>query len=334
MSARHGYGAGGSGAAHVDESASAQHPGAPSHQALFYRDLDEYRDGVLQFVGEGSAAGDPVVVAVPGPRLVFLRDSFAADPGVVEFFDMADLGRNPGRIIAAVSGFLERHSGRQLRFVSEPIWLGRSEEEIREATRHEALANVAWPDAAIRVLCPYDVAALNPGIVEDAERTHPHVIEGRRVRISQRFLQGEPPPSCADPLPAAPLDAATLSFDLSGLGAVRSLVAERAGLAQLSGDRVSDLVLAVHEVATNTAKHAHTSGLLRVWQADGRVICEVDGGGEIADPLAGRQAPEATALSGRGLWLANQLCDLVETRTGGSGTRTRLHIAVQTPNRP
>ena len=316
-------------AAHVDDSASERPPHAPSHQALFYHDLDEYRDGVLQFARGESEAGDPIIVAVPGPHLAFLRDSFAVDPGAVEFVDMADLGRNPGRIIAAVSGFLNQHAGRQLRFVCEPIWPGRSEGEIREATKHEALANVAWPGAAIRVLCPYDVAALSPGVVEDAERTHPHVIEGRSVRISQQFLEGEPPASCGVPLPAAPSDAATLSFDLSGLGGVRSLVAERAGLAQLSDERVSDLVLAVHEVATNTAKYARRTGLLRVWQADGRVICEVDGGGEIVDPLAGRRAPEATAVSGRGLWLANQLCDLVETRTGSSGTRTRLYVAVR-----
>jgi hypothetical protein len=35
-------------------------------------------------------------------------------------------------------------------------------------------------------------------------------------------------------------------------------------------------------------------------------------GGHIADPLAGRHQLSEDDLSGRGLWIVNQLCDLVE----------------------
>jgi hypothetical protein len=38
--------------------------------------------------------------------------------------------------------------------------------------------------------------------------------------------------------------------------------------------------------------------------------------------------PEPGELDGRGLWLANQLCDLVQIRSGAGGTRVRLQMAV------
>ena len=46
----------------------------------------------------------------------------------------------------------------------------------------------------------------------------------------------------------------------------------------------------------------------------------------IDDPLADRRQPSSTAAGGRGLWLANQLCDLVQIRSHPSGTQIRLHV--------
>ncbi len=57
---------------------------------------------------------------------------------------MAELGRNPARIIPEVQAFTDKHPGQRVRFVGEPIWPGRSAAEICEATRHEALLNLAF----------------------------------------------------------------------------------------------------------------------------------------------------------------------------------------------
>src|SRR5437879_10711221 len=105
----------------------------------------------MRFVEPALEAGEPVAIAVPGPRAELLRESFNGH--AVELFDMIELGRNPARIIPAVESMLATHDGRLLHYVGEPIWAGRSHEEIREATRHEALINLAWPGAHIRVLC-------------------------------------------------------------------------------------------------------------------------------------------------------------------------------------
>ena len=48
--------------------------------------------------------------------------------------------------------------------------------------------------------------------------------------------------------------------------------------------------------------------------------------GHIADPLAGRDCRPATDLGGRGLYMVNQLCDLVELRSSPEGSVVRLHM--------
>jgi hypothetical protein len=56
------------------------------------------------------------------------------------------------------------------------------------------------------------------------------------------------------------------------------------------------------------------------------IICQVADTGQIADPLARYRAPSDEPLGGNGLWLVNQVCDLVRARTGPAGTITRLHM--------
>jgi hypothetical protein len=45
----------------------------------------------------------------------------------------------------------------------------------------------------------------------------------------------------------------------------------------------------------------------------------------MGEPLVGRVRPTPDAQSGRGVWIANQLCDLVQIRSGRSGTVVRVH---------
>jgi hypothetical protein len=56
------------------------------------------------------------------------------------------------------------------------------------------------------------------------------------------------------------------------------------------------------------------------------VICEVSDGGAIVEPMAGREPPPDGHLGGQGLWLCNQLCDLVQIRSFAGGAVVRLHM--------
>ena len=295
-----------------------------AHQALFYRDDREYLDGIGRFIGPALDAGQPVMIAVPAPKLEILRERLRDEPAMhVDLLDVADLGPNPGRIISAVESMTGRRAGR-LHFVGEPIWPGRSPEEVREATRHEALINLAWPAGEVRVLCPYDAVGLDEAVLADAERTHPAVVRDGCAELSAAYVGPEPPPACEVPLSAPPAESLAVPFDAEELSDVRSVVAEQATVAGLGRERVAELVLAVNELTSNTIKHARTSGMVRVWTEPGELICQVEDGGRIEDPLAGRRRGLA-GIGGLGLWMVNQLCDLVEVRTGAAGSTVRVH---------
>jgi anti-sigma regulatory factor (Ser/Thr protein kinase) len=301
---------------------------ADMHLALFYRDDAEYLDGVIGFIEPALAAGAPVAAALPSAKGALLRERLDGSAERIEILDMGELGRNPSRIIPAVESMLVGHEGKLLHYVGEPIWPGRSREEIREATRHEALINLAWPGAQIRVLCPYDASALDPAVLADAERTHPRVIRSGKESESPAYVGPAMPPGCDQQLSAPPPDASRVRFGLKDLFRIRALVSERARGAGFAADRVADLVLAVNELATNAIKHGGGDGTLHLWNRPGRMVCQVKDAGQISDPLAGHRAPVHDGTGGIGLWTVNQLCDLVEVRTGRAGTTVRVHAAL------
>ena len=46
-------------------------------------------------------------------------------------------------------------------------------------------------------------------------------------------------------------------------------------------------------------------------------------------PLPVMHRRKGAQLRGRGLWLANQLCDLVQIRSAGGHTQVRLHMKLE-----
>src|SRR5690606_31491801 len=133
------------------------------HAAVLYDGDDEYADAVLPFLLEGLAAGEPAFVAVPGDRIALLREGLGALP--VRMVDMTGLGANPARTIPAIRRFADRHAGRAVRSVGEPIWPSRAGAELREATRHEALINMALADVPAAIRCPYDASRLDAAVL-------------------------------------------------------------------------------------------------------------------------------------------------------------------------
>jgi anti-sigma regulatory factor (Ser/Thr protein kinase) len=119
-----------------------------------------------------------------------------------------------------------------------------------------------------------------------------------------------------------------MRFDEGHLGTLRAFVRAQASGRGVSPARVPDLVLAVDETATNSIRYGGGGGVIRIWSQDQKVICEVCDLGEIRHPLAGRVKPDPTEPDGFGLWLANQMCDLVQMRTSPTGSSIRLHIDV------
>jgi anti-sigma regulatory factor (Ser/Thr protein kinase) len=326
----------------VPSGATAGVPGV-RHQAMIGQDAPECVDSVLAFVEDGLRNGEAVSIGLSaglGRRL----GKVLGTQRLVAYFDMTELGRNPGRIIAAMLDFARTHAsgpapvapdqgradsgGPPLRYVSEPFWAGRSPAERAETTRHEALVESALAGAPASVLCVYNADRLDAEAIACAERLHPVVITGGEPRASARYVGGGiVPPQCDHPLAPPPPDAARLSYR-DDLRAVRDTVTDGAALAGLAPGRTSDLVLAVSEVAANTLRHTTGRGMLRVWAADGEIICQVTDSGQITDPLVGRRRPAADSFMHGGLWVVNQICDLVELRSGPDGTTVRMHVRI------
>ena len=305
--------------------------GSFTHVALMYETDGEYSTSVGGFLRAGLEAGQPVFAAVPPARLTLLKDAFGGDAGRVEWADMTRIGRNPAWIIPRVAAFLARNQGRGVRYVGEPIWPSRTSAELREATRHESLINLAFASADAEILCPYDTGILDPVVVSDARRTHPLLLSDGCLRASHGYAEPfQIPAICRAPLPPSPHEAMPFIYR-TDLSAVRALVFKHARDAGLPDARANDLVLAVSEVAANTLRHTKSHGTLTIWHDNDEVVCEAHDRGVITDPLAGRRRPPADADGGHGLWLVHQVCDLVELRSNRAGTTIRMHMALHGP---
>jgi anti-sigma regulatory factor (Ser/Thr protein kinase) len=301
------------------------------HLALFYHGRGEYLSALGGFIRASRARGDAVFVAVPERKAQLVRRELGDDSAQVTLVDMAELGRNPARIIPAVLAYAGKHRGQHVCFIGEPIWPGRTEAELQEATRHEALINLAFRDSPVTVVCPYDSAGLPGSVIADAACTHPAVIKGRRETASARYLGPAVfPPLCHRPLPSPPAHAEALGYR-DDLRPVRRFVASRARCAGLTPPRIPDLVIATSELAANTLRHTGGGGTVQVWRTSQEIIGQVADTGQITDPLAGHRARSDELVGGNGLWVVNQVCDLVQARTGQAGTTTRVHMRLHRP---
>jgi anti-sigma regulatory factor (Ser/Thr protein kinase) len=289
-----------------------------------YAGEDQLVDGVMQFLRDGIAAQEPTLVVLANAKIAALKDALGRDCEHVEFADMDAVGANPARIIPAWRDFVDANPGRALRGIGEPVWAARSSAEMSECHRHEGLLNVAFADTAgFWLLCPYDTATLDAADVARACETHPHVAGLPSAAYAGVDAHSRP---YTDPLPAPAGAAERVEFDADSLSAMRRRVAAVAVRAELTHDRAHDFLLAVSEIAGNSVRHGGGHGELSIWQDNGTLMCDVADAGAITEPLVGRERPERGQSHGYGLWLANQLCDLVQVRTFPTGNIVRLHM--------
>jgi anti-sigma regulatory factor (Ser/Thr protein kinase) len=298
------------------------------HEAFLYRNLEEFLAGTVPFIEDAVALEQPVLVALIKPRLELVRNALGALAEQVFFVDMADLGRNPARIIPQWLGFVEEYGGpgKPVRGLGEPQWVGRRPEEAVECQLHEGLLNVAIdPDIPLWLRCPYDVSALSPSLVEAALRSHPALVEVGSYRGSTRYGGLHHVESVfRSPLPEPPADSTRIAFGAADLGALRAHVTRAAIDAGLGADRSRAMTSAVAEIAANSVRHGGGAGELRTWLQADALICEVTDPGRFDNPLVGRLTPAPEEQRGRGLWLANQFSDLVQIRSTPCGTAVRI----------
>lgn len=303
------------------------------HEAFLYCGEEHFVAGTAAFAHAALEAGQGVLAAVAEPHARLLRRALGRDAGRVDFLDMAT-GRNPARIIQAWQDWVDRHArdAQGFRGIGEPIWAGRTPSEIVECQQHELLLNTAF-DAGPGwwLLCPYDVEALPAAVIERAHATHPSVfVDDIRTSSASYPRAGSGSGSgvaAGEPLEEPPGPVWEISFDLASLGELRDSVAR---FAEPVADKLEtdNAVLVVSELAANSIKYGGGAGILRLWHDGPTLVCEVRDDGVITDPLAGRRRPSVLVGGRAGLWIVNQVCDLLQIRSApGRGTVIRARLA-------
>jgi anti-sigma regulatory factor (Ser/Thr protein kinase) len=196
-------------------------------------------------------------------------------------------------------------------------------------TELDAALNVALADLPVRITCFYPELPLHLEILDGARRNHPLLLTDGELRHNpghhdpRAVLAARP---AARPPLLGPPDV-RLSFSAWRLHEVRTMVEEALSGRGYERERVEDIVLAVNELATNAVEHGSPEAHLSLWTGGHGLLCEIDDGGTLRDPLPGLQAPHPAEPRGRGVWIARQLCDSLHVWTDARGTHVRVHAA-------
>jgi len=298
------------------------HAHALKHSALLYERPEELVGAAVPFLRSGLERGEAPCAVLPPQRQADVRDALGDAADDVEFHAPEEWYDTPARRLAHLTEAVGR--GRPFRAVGELAFSGRgltAGEAVREWGRFEAILTGAFAHAKARLLCPYDTSRLPAAVVENARRTHPHLHGqyGANRDFDAAFIG-----ALDGSLPPVPEDAAGLSFD-ERPGPAREFVTAHAESAGITGRKLEDLRLAASELATNAITHGRPPRSISAWVRDGRFSCEVrDGGRGIESAYAGFLVPALAAPNGRGIWIARQVCDLVEVE----GSRVRVHMAL------
>ena len=250
-----------------------------------------------------------------------LEDALGADAAAVRFTDMAELGRNPARIIPAWQRVRPRAR------LGPGAWHRRADLGRAARRRARGVPGPRVPDQhgvrGHRRVQPHVSRTTSPGSsppssTRRAAATRSSPTERTAVsrasataapsrRRRRRCRRREGAPTCS-------------ASSSTRCPTCASSSAERATAAGLDANKTGQLVLAANELASNSVRHGGGFGVLRVWVDGDAVVCEVRDQGHIGDPLAGRHTPRARP--GRRVGAVDRQSDL---RSGRGPVRISRH---------
>jgi anti-sigma regulatory factor (Ser/Thr protein kinase) len=297
------------------------------HEAFLYSTPEELAQRLVPRLAPALDDGGPVVAVLDEPTRTEVRHALGDDADRVEYHDPSTVHRLPPFTVAVrwarLGRLVDTPDGRATVVGQHVAGLPGCGET--HWARLDIGLNVALAGLPVTVLCPYrtDVQEL-----ARVHATHPHVTTAQGSAASDGYR--EPAEALVEfpPPPAPDLGAPTaeLTFTASGLGELRYLVAEVAAQGRTDPDRVADLVLAVNEIGSNSVEHGSGRGVLRLWASGDGVTAEVTDSGTAHLPFPGMVAPATTGVRGRGLWLASELCDVLQVWSDPAGTVVRLRM--------
>ena len=303
-----------------------------SHDLLIHdNDLDLVA-GTAAFVEQGLSSGGRVLVHSTEDRVAMLRATVGTHPRLDYGLD-SDLYLTPMTTLFDYERTVARSPENSEFWVTGTVPFGPDRSAHPAWTRYESLVNEVLHRYAFHALCTYDTRSLPASTVAAARATHPCVSNGVDRAENPGYVHPVDfltDPRAASPCPpeSPPYAVVTLHY-AHDLRLARHLIAEVADAASVvDRDTIDGFVTAVHEVLTNALKHGRPPVELTVWVETANVTCLVsDDGSGIANPLAGYRSPDAFLDTGRGLWLARQLCGELIIRNTSSGCTVLMTTA-------
>ena len=259
---------------HCQRECATLDPPGYRHEALFYRGDEEFLAGTVPLVRDAVDADSAVLVAVPRARARALREALGGDGGRVASPIWSSSARNPAPIIGAWRDFVREHAGGDAPplGIGEPIWPARSRSRARRVPAPRDAAEPRLPAAtAVEAAVPLRRGAARARGPRGRPPQPPAPARARRDAPQRRLRPCDPG---AEPLPEPPADTEP-ALRHGDLSTVREFLAERAGRAGFEGERLADLVLAVHELADQQLRYARGQGTLRTWRDNGSLLVEV-----------------------------------------------------------
>ena len=278
--------------------------------------------------------GDAVALACSDDHNRAILEALDSHEGVV-VLPRSEIYRKPVEAIDYYRDMMRDHvpeGTARVRLLGE-VDFGAEPRGWAEWGRYEALCNYALAPYALWTVCAYDERTLPTPVLGTAPLTHPYRRHHGEQVVNPAFAD---PASlllahelATDPVaPAADPPAATYTgiFDFPRMhDGLREVLADQG----LTGDKVDDVLIAVHEVTSNALRHGVPPVTVRAWVTPRHVECTVtDHGAGFEDILAGyvRDEAEDAALpdEGLGLWIARRLCDELAAVRSGQGFTVRL----------
>jgi anti-sigma regulatory factor (Ser/Thr protein kinase) len=291
------------------------------HEAVPYQGQQAFLSCCSALADRVANHDEQLMFVVSAAKVDALRGSLGSQCGDITYVESDEHVRNPARLLTLFDNFHSGSGDRRCVSIHEPALAGTSATLAETRFGENVLNSPALQSWNLAVLCMYDTSGLDEAAHTEMHRSHPSV---RGEEGNPAYEPDLAETLFAEALPEPPSYARGHEVRNRHMVPAREFVRNHAG--ELAADRREDLVLAADEIITNSVRHGGGQCRVAMWDENGTVVCDVQDTGHIKDPMVGRLAPRPESTAGRGLWLANHLCDLVQIRSSQTGSTVRLWI--------
>lgn len=316
-----------------------------SHAALIVDSDDAVRDRLLPALRRSLDDRTPVLMVVSPHTESLVHAGLGERAAALEWADLGAFYQRLGFAFEAFRRYLagQHAAGRRVHVVAEPdIASGIDPDNPTDRTAaylsYEAMCNEAYAGFGCSVTCLWDSRRHPTLVIENVRSLHGHEITETGRELNDGHVPAADYLAGRNDVPLPPPPAATeldlLLSELTDLTGLRTLTGAWAAKHAFAAPAAGDVVIAVTEVATNGLTHGRPPVRVRAWRHADTLVFQIDdAGGRPIPPMAGYLAPAARGNSGRGLWLARQLADVLIAHSAAGLTSIRLHFPHEVTHR-